>query len=223
MTDTRFGPMEIFEQDLGCSRMLREYGEYSPLELAVMETFTKPGDTVLDIGAHIGAFARPMGMNNRKVIAVEPQAEVRTILEKNITDNTQILPFALGFQKQQRHYQPNPLAMGSIRMEDTGDYVTEVIPLDQLNLQPNFIKIDVEGMELEVLTGGRETILKNHPYILLERSNSEIPRVLTMMGYSVCPLDFPVYMPNNWKSNPINYYPNMAHLMILAIPRENEN
>jgi FkbM family methyltransferase len=222
MINTRYGPMEIFEDDLGCSKILREYGEYSPLELAVMETFTKPGEVVLDIGAHIGAFARPLGLKDRKVYAVEPQTEVRSVLEKNIVGDTEIIPFAIGFKKETRHYTPNPQAMGSIRMEDEGSEFIQVIPLDDLQLRPKLIKIDVEGMELEVLAGGYETILRHRPYLLLERNNLEIPRFLTMLGYSVCPLDLPVYIPNNWNNNLVNHYPNMAHQMILAVPREKD-
>jgi FkbM family methyltransferase len=46
----------------------------------------------------------------------------------------------------------------------------EVVPLDELELVPAHVKIDVEGMELEVLRGMRRTIAEYAPTILIERS-----------------------------------------------------
>jgi FkbM family methyltransferase len=46
----------------------------------------------------------------------------------------------------------------------------EVIPLDDLQLIPAHVKIDVEGMEFEVLRGMRRTIAEYTPTLLIERS-----------------------------------------------------
>lgn len=42
--------------------------------------------------------------------------------------------------------------------------------LDELGLDPSFVKIDVEGAELGVLRGMRETIARRHPVLMVERS-----------------------------------------------------
>jgi FkbM family methyltransferase len=45
----------------------------------------------------------------------------------------------------------------------------EIIPLDELKLpRADFLKIDVEGMEIQALAGARETIQKNHPWCWIE-------------------------------------------------------
>jgi hypothetical protein len=50
----------------------------------------------------------------------------------------------------------------------TGKFV-ELLTLDQLHLSNvSLMKIDVEGMEDQVLDGAKETILKNRPIILIE-------------------------------------------------------
>lgn len=53
-----------------------------------------------------------------------------------------------------------------------GDSRLPTLPLDQavelLELQPGFLKIDVEGFEEEVLKGARRTITTHRPVLLLE-------------------------------------------------------
>lgn len=63
----------------------------------------------------------------------------------------------------------------------------ELRRLDELELEPSFVKIDVEGAELEVLQGLRETIDRSQPALMLERSE-RIDQVLELLvdgaGYS---------------------------------------
>lgn len=224
LTDTCHGKMWVFKDDIGCSRLLREYGEYSEIELGIMKSYISPESVVLDVGAHIGAHTIPLAKVCKKVYAVEPQAEVVEILKKNIelagVTNVEILPFALGFERATKFYTPNMTAAGSISMEDTGECSIEVYPLDDLGLTPDFIKIDAEGMELPVIAGGIKTITEHRPYIFAERmpNNNDLLKVLTMMGYCSSPMVIPVYVPNNWKHNPVNYFPNQGHMMNLAAP-----
>ncbi len=53
--------------------------------------------------------------------------------------------------------------------------------LDELKLEPFAIKIDVEGAELEVLQGARETIAACRPYLMIERSE-RIDAVVDLLG-----------------------------------------
>jgi FkbM family methyltransferase len=58
--------------------------------------------------------------------------------------------------------------------------------LDDLSLDPSFIKIDVEGAELDVLSGLRETLSRSHPVLLIERSErfDRVASILSKVGYS---------------------------------------
>lgn len=218
--------MWIFKDDLGCSKLIREYGEYSELELAIMKSYITSESTVLDVGAHIGAFTIPLARIAKKVYAVEPQVEVRQILEKNIelaeVDNVTVLPFALGWKREQRFYNPNALASGSVTMDKTGMQEVDVHPLDALGLAPDFIKIDAEGMDLAILAGGIETIKKYRPYIFAEQPRDQndfsLINYLGALGYISAPVNLPMYVPNNWNNNPTNHFPGTAHLMVLAVP-----
>jgi FkbM family methyltransferase len=56
---------------------------------------------------------------------------------------------------------------------ESGEQV-QVIPIDSLNLpRCNFLKIDVEGMEIKVLKGAKDTIQKHKPLLYVENDRKE--------------------------------------------------
>jgi FkbM family methyltransferase len=61
-----------------------------------------------------------------------------------------------------------------------------IIRIDDLNLSPVFVKIDVQGLELEVLRGMQSTIRLSRPLIMVERSTDEdeCTSLLREFGYS---------------------------------------
>ena len=83
------------------------------------------------------------------------------------------------------------------------NYMVKTKTLDSFNLSGiDFIKIDVEGYELHVLSGGRETIAKNKPKLYIEIWNSNLRSasyILSEMGYSL------IKMSNNVDSIQQNY------------------
>jgi hypothetical protein len=58
--------------------------------------------------------------------------------------------------------------------------------IDDLELEPSFVKIDVEGAELGVLRGMRETIARSHPALMIERSErfQQAAELLGAEGYA---------------------------------------
>lgn len=67
----------------------------------------------------------------------------------------------------------------------------EITTLDSFNIQKvDFIKIDVEGHELEVLLGARQTLEKNSPTLLIEikqQNTATTIDFLEKLGYNLCP------------------------------------
>jgi FkbM family methyltransferase len=59
----------------------------------------------------------------------------------------------------------------------------ELKRLDDFNLSPYFIKIDVQGFEYEVLEGGRETLKKHMPILLIETPSEQVTSLLQGLGY----------------------------------------
>jgi murein tripeptide amidase MpaA len=65
------------------------------------------------------------------------------------------------------------------------------VRLDDLRLEPEFIKIDVQGLEYQVLVGGLDTIRKYRPVIMAEtvRPGSAVHSVMQPLGYRLMEFD----------------------------------
>ena len=174
-------------------------GKYYELEfLQVLSRFHKPGGLIVDVGANIGNhtvyFSQVIGA---KVAAFEPQPlnilclELNTFLN-NVRQNVTVHRCALGYEVSEislvmtidANYGSfsalpgsNPNAQADVQ---SPAYCVPVYVLDDiLNLhhskqEVSLIKIDVEGMELDVLRGASQTIQRDKPLIACECFNQEV-------------------------------------------------
>jgi FkbM family methyltransferase len=81
-----------------------------------------------------------------------------------------------------------------------------LVRLDDLGLEPDFIKIDVQGFEHRVLVGGMETIRKCRPVIMAEtvRHGSDAYKIMQPLGYRLVEFDgrnFTEIREKNWRLN----------------------
>jgi len=92
---------------------------------------------------------------------------------------------AKGWLSKERiaRFDPNKLTVASQR-------VTLAL-LDDYGLEPDFIKIDVQGLEYRVLAGGLETIRRNRPVIMAEtiRFGSDAHRIVQALDYCLMEFD----------------------------------
>ena len=58
--DTKHGSFQFCVNDEFIGTALKEYGEFSEIELSIMSNFIKKNDFVFDVGANIGAFTIPL-------------------------------------------------------------------------------------------------------------------------------------------------------------------
>ena len=228
----------------------RTYISGQPFEMAVYNLANKlkpSGRTiVLDIGANIGTASVPIcAENNFELIAVEPSKENAALLLKNIFTNkikAKIYCYALVNKVTQNYIKlfinrgntgANSLSSlwnPSVDLND--DRLVEFVPcktFDEIFFQKNIdvkkiiiSKIDVEGVEEDVLNGSRKFLELNTAPILLEYRNDIMQRDLNTNLSNVynilSDLDYEIYSVNdNYlldKFIPTNSYEN-----IIAIKR----
>lgn len=152
--------------------------------------YVKPGSVALDIGAHIGThtlnLSRLVGPEGL-VHAFEPQVKMFTELAINMhlnkCENVVLHPCALGHEEKwitmwtppeewTKRFGPDLVNEGHGTVKELlGDESerAQMKKLDSLELNNlSFIKMDVEGFEMEVIAGGIETIKRNKPVMIVE-------------------------------------------------------
>ena len=129
--------------------------------------------SAIDVGGHCGFWSFYLGGNFKKVYAFEPVEIFRECFKKNIPhENVELLPVALGNE--------NSFVSMNVELENTGathvSNKTDVLnkvelkKLDDYEFNDiDFIKIDVEGYENQVVLGAKETLLRNKPIIIVEQ------------------------------------------------------
>jgi FkbM family methyltransferase len=72
------------------TRQLEEFGAHTRNEIAMLVAFLRPGDQIIDVGAHIGTFTVPFARTvsaEGRVVAVEPSPSPFELLERNLALN----------------------------------------------------------------------------------------------------------------------------------------
>ena len=122
----------------------------------------------LDCGAHAGIMSRRMCRDYEHVIAFEPVHW--ELLESNTQDfaNIKIIDCAVGETNTTSTISINPHNTGDNRV-GSGSRQIQVIQIDSLDIHDvAAIKMDIQGSELTALLGARDTILHDHPTMMLE-------------------------------------------------------
>jgi len=158
-----------------------------------------PADAVvLDVGAHAGQYAKLFARLARggKVYAIEPQSYARRILSAairlNRLRNVEILPLAVGSApgtatltipiKASGSYGFGLAHLGPHRRAGSVETETvEVTTLDALVarldlVRLDFIKADIEGWEQAMVEGGRSTLARFKPALLIELNEEHLNR-----------------------------------------------
>jgi FkbM family methyltransferase len=172
----------VIESDTHICRWIQESGrlDHDQNLLPRIAKYISNGDTVVDVGAYVGdhtiCYSCLVG-GHGKVLAFEPNAEAFECLQHNLSQskNTQCLRMALGSSVGSASIDDSCSNKGMAHLTQGND--VDVSTLDHLNLDRlNFMKIDCEGFELNVLQGGEQTIRKLMPVILIEINDATLGR-----------------------------------------------
>ncbi|GAB5558809.1 MAG: hypothetical protein SynsKO_04560 [Synoicihabitans sp.] len=134
-----------------------------------------PGDVVFDLGAYVGevtvALANLVGPTGQ-VVAFEPNPQSREVLQKNVTELgltwVKILPYVIWKESARLDLKGANAISGSVvesyqEIRAEGNIVmAEAISMSEAcslaGVEPDFVKMDVEGAEVEILQGAKEWI-----------------------------------------------------------------
>lgn len=172
------------------------------------------GTTVYDVGAFHGLLALLFASRARKVVCFEPNTQNHKRLLENLAlngiRNVKAIKSGVGSRRETLRMTGSPLMPGGASLDrkygeelsragvETVEEEISLVTLDdqirEANLPvPDFIKIDIEGWEIEALRGARQTLELHKPVVFLEmhgetirekkRKVAEIVAFLWNIGY----------------------------------------
>jgi FkbM family methyltransferase len=177
-------------------------GHYEREEVAFVRRVLKPGDTAVDVGAHIGFFTMHMaslGGSSGRVYAFEPLDTNADLLERSIVENrfgdrivfrraaagaasgSAVLTFAVETLNSGGAYL---LRAGTTALTGNVERQVPLVALDDLDLRRpvRLIKMDVEGAEPQVIRGGSRLLKADRPVILSELHPVQLERASGVGG-----------------------------------------
>lgn len=237
LTDTKYGPMIYNKNDMYVGKSLEKYGEYSDFEMVLLRQLIPKGGLVVEVGSNMGAHTVPIAQavgDSGLVVAFEPQRALHSIICANAALNQlfNVIPFcrALGNRcgsvivpninyKAENNF--GSLALGNW---ETGEQV-ELQTLDSFALPLcSLIKIDVEGMEKEVLEGAKNTIARFRPVLYVENDKKdkqiELTAFVKSLGYRVFWHLPYLYNQENYNGDTENIFGDIVSINMLCIPAE---
>jgi FkbM family methyltransferase len=161
---------------------------WEPSTTLVFRRVIRKGDTILDVGAHLGYFsllASTICGDSGRVFAFEPHPQNYSLLKKNISlnglTNITLVPKAVSNEsgtallREARRSSGHTIKQLPAWLEPVGipnqaEFSVETVRLDEFfathPVQPRLVKIDIEGAEPDALEGMRH-LLKSSPEIVL--------------------------------------------------------
>ena len=179
---------------------------------SMQHALAAPGAAFYDIGANVGYFSLSVAVlfPHVNIMAFEPVEEhlrlFRQHMDLNDIHRIQIFPMAVAghtgkvmFSNLGKHEGNTYKKDSALVEEGVFSIAVDATTVDDFvaagNKPPSLLKIDVEGAELDVLKGAKQTLEQYHPDILLATHDVHIAGIrqacvdfLEGMGYSLTPV-----------------------------------
>ena len=175
-------------------------GRYEPGTIKMLDSLIESGQTVYDVGAHVGYLTVYMSRlvgDSGQVIAFEPRPlnliYLKRHISKNNIRNVRILEAGVSDHKGAGKFDRDH-GTGTGMVSDKGDLDIDLVVLDELVKDgslppPNLIKMDIEGGEVQALPGAQELLKKYRPAIVLSTHGKEVHKFciefLESIGYTI--------------------------------------
>lgn len=232
------GSLSVWINPANAIEMYMLSPEYDADVAHAIARFVRPGAVCLDVGANVGAVTLMLAQAVRgdgRVIAIEPGPPYRNRLAANLALNhalaacVQIEPVGVSDSSGTLTWEADPAAPFNAVLSPQGSWFhsdqgvpVPVETLDQIVARlhlsrVNFIKIDVESMELEVLRGAANTLRRHRPVVIFETMEwarehrlpaidifRAIPDLLAGLGYVTVTIEQGRLVAVDWSHPPDN-------------------
>ena len=168
-------------------------------------TIVKNGDVVFDIGACEGFFAYHVCDRASKIYCIEPNANMANCLKMtfNGMNNIEVVKKAFNSSSGTVQYSGNQYAEFRQTIVESRNSLSEkvcCVSLDEYAMNKginkiDYLKIDVEGSERDVIRGARNVIIKHKPKIAIATYHNasdalvltdEILNIMPSYNYRIC-------------------------------------
>ena len=192
----------VLEDDAYIGPALLRGGEWDGWMRSDLQKLVQPGTEILDVGGNIGWNAL-MFSDYAPVHTFEPV--FFSVINENMKENSPnfdvsihcyglsdapgIFPIYIPGRDANSRVNYGGCSLNPTEAHCGGVQQVELRRLDDVYTgRVSFMKVDVEGHELEVLKGAEETIRRCHPAIMIEIftfENSPVIEFLKILGYTV--------------------------------------
>lgn len=228
---TRYGPLAVPEGEDLIGTFLASYGEWAWLETAFVSAQIADGARVLDGGAFLGTFGLGLSMVRRlgALCLVEANPEVLPLLRQNMVGHPATVVAALvaapGVPAGPGVLVPGNLAATSYGAGGQGAVPATTVTLTALRAAHgpfDLIKLDVEGMELDILRSDAPGLRSDPAVLWLECNQTlgslEMADLLLGWGRTVHYYAWPSFNPANAFGQDVPLLPCAHEAGLLALP-----
>ena len=227
----------------GCSYSKKRF-VYRVAEAAEIEFFTRIFDrktasrNFIDIGANIGYWTNAMcGLSHSvNVHSYEPDKVSFDILKSNVKNlpNVKIYNVGIGRRVAQTALFYDPADSGDstlVPRPGRASYQVEITSLDEhaegLHLeQVDFIKVDIQGGEVDFFLGASKTIMRNRPIMLVEVMNLVNLRLAKYISSFVARMNYVIFVVSNGTIDLVSREEllELRHdINVFLVPQEEQN
>jgi FkbM family methyltransferase len=177
------GTSLVIEKGMSSAELQIYTGLYDHVEMLFLMHYLRPEDTFVDIGANIGVYSvLASGVSGAQSLAFEPIPSTfdrlrRNIVYNNLTEKAKLYNMGIG-DKEEKLIFSNSLDAINHVITDKESFSGPVmeVPVNSLDnlmkgLNPNFLKIDVEGFEANVINGATETLQNQSLKVIVMETN----------------------------------------------------
>lgn len=153
--------------DKHVSERIADEGIWEPFETELICRLTRPGNLFVDCGANIGWYSVVAGTLGATVVAFEPMPANAALARQNITrndldDRVTLHEYGLGAETRRATLELSAFNQGDHRVTAVpggrkSTVEIGIVRIDDIlgDRRPDLLKLDTQGSEVAILTGGR--------------------------------------------------------------------